>query len=345
MIREGRIHEQAMARSNGGRTRSRRSGALAALALAAAAGCHLVIGVEERSRTPASADAGVEASPGVDSGADAPSLDASEAGDGGCDLQKPFGTPEPLTPLNTVDGEFGATLSTDELEIFYTTTKAGEAVVHRATRAARTLPFTKGEIVAELSGIPAPHWSVSLGPDDRELFVTATSPPRALFRAVRPSRGAAFGGSQLLPLEAPDASDLAEEQVFAAASGQIYVGVQLGPQLDLYVAPRADAGGNSPLVPLFFFNTPASSEAWPVQSHDGLTFYYSSGDGTSEEILQAKRSTVDVPFPAGAALSFPAVARKHPLWLSPDGCRLYLSQENAPGGRGGADLFVASRPP
>ena len=43
------------------------------------------------------------------------------------------------------------------------------------------------------------------------------------------------------------------------------------------------------------------------------------------------------------------LARRGPdgegLWLSPDGCRLYLSQENAPGGRGGADLFVASRPP
>lgn len=344
MIGEGRILEQAMA-TNGRWTRNWRAGALGALGVAAVAGCHLVIGVEERSRTPPGEDAGLDARGADDSGLDSSRSDAGDAGDdGGCDLAKPFGTPEPLTALNTVDGEFGATLSSDELEIFYTTTKAGEAVVHRATRANRSDPFPKGEVVAELGTIPAPHWSVSLGGDDLELFVTATSPPRVLFRAVRPTRGAAFGGAQLLRLEAPDAADLAEDQVFAAASGQIYVAVLLGPQLDLYVAPRADAGGNLPLVPLLFFNTAGSSEAWPVQSRDGLTFYYSSGDGTSEEILQSKRATTDVPFPAGAAISFPAVARKHPLWLSPDGCRLYVSQENAPGGRGGADLFVASRP-
>lgn len=341
MIGEGVIHEQAMLRST--RTTRARSAALLALAsVALGVGCHLVIGVEERSlgEIDASArDAGT--SDGADTGP-APADGGADGGEG-CDLGKPFGTPSPLSALNSVDGEFGATLSADELEIFYTTTAAGRAVVHRAVRGKRTDPFGPGASVAELSTIPPPHWGVALGRGDTELFVTGRSPPRDVYRATRPGRDAPFAGVARVTFEGWDGG-AAEEQVFASAAGQLYLGVQQGPQFDLYVAPPDDAGGNLAPVPLVFFNTTGASEAWPVQSFDGLAFYYSSGDGITEEILQSRRATVATPFPAGTALSFPGSPRKHPLWVSPDGCRLYLSQDNVPGGGGGADLFVAERP-
>ncbi|MBL8612672.1 MAG: hypothetical protein JNL38_35355 [Myxococcales bacterium] len=336
------IHEQAMLRS----TRTNRARLAALLALASVAlgvGCHLVIGVEERSQ--GDVDASTRDADARDDAEVGPGpADGGSDGREGCDLAKPFGTPAPLSALNSVDGEFGATLSVDELEIFYTTTATGRAVVHRAVRRKRTDPFDPGAVVAELATIPPPHWSVALGRDDNEIFVTGRSPPRDIYRATRPRRDAPFSGAVRVAFEGWDAG-AAEEQVFASAAGQLYLGVQQGPQFDLYVAPPDDAGGNLAPVPLVFFNTTGASEAWPVQSFDGLTFYYSSGDGISEEILQSRRSNVATPFPAGTALTFPASPRKHPLWLSPDGCRLYLSQDNVPGGGGGADLFVAERPP
>lgn len=307
--------------------------------------CQLVIGVEDRRRS----DETREASAPPDSASDdAASFDAGgggvEAGsDATCDPAKPFGTPTPLSGIGSVEGEFGATLSADELEIFYTTTKPGEAVVHRSTRPSRDAPFPKGSVAEDLSTIPAPHWSVSLSADGLALYVTALGTPRRIYRATRSSREAPFGTATRVTFD--NWTGKAEEQVFVTGRGQLYIGVQSGPQFDLYITPRPDGGATLAPVPLVFFNTVGASEAWPVESSDGRIFYYESGDGVASQILESRRSALETPFPAGVALSFPASPRKHPVWLSPDACRLYLVQDNAPGGAGGADLWVASRPP
>lgn len=304
------------------------------------AACHLVAGVEDRSV-------------GRGEGAsvfDAASLTLGEAApparlrDAGCDLDKPFDTPELLGAVNSVDGEFGAALSADELELFFTTTRRGSAVVHRATRDARDQPFGPGAVVEELQTIPAPHWSVSLSLDGKTLYVTAKGPPRDVFMVSRSSRGTPFGAATRVSFDGWSGAQ-GEEQVFVNGRGQLYLGVQAGPQFDLYITPLGDAGALLAPVPLVFFNTPGGSEAWPVESADGLTFFYASGTGEASEILESRRTSRTQPFPAGRALSFPLSARKHPLWISPDGCRLYLSQDNAPGGTGGADLWMTERLP
>lgn len=305
--------------------------------------CQVIIGVEMRSASP---DAGPRpaarpATTDEDGGAASDAAVDAALRDGGCDLAKPFDTPSPLTSLNTVNGEFSATLSSDEREIFYTTTQPGSALVHRATRETRDVDFSAGTVVEELRDIPSPHWSVSLSADGTTLLVTAKAPPRDLYRAVRASKTAPFAPAALVSFESWSQP---EEQVFASARGALYLGVQSGPQFDLFLAGLADGGGYRTPTPLLFFNT-QGNESWPVESQDGFTFYYASGDGVSAEILEAKRTSLSAPFFTGATLSFPAAARKHPLWISPDGCRLYLVQDNAPGGQGGADLWVAARPP
>lgn len=310
------------------------------LATTSLVACQLLVGVEERSER-------VEV---ATSAADAAGLQVADAGgpprprDAGCDPGKPFDAPELLAELSSPYGEFGATLSADELEIFYTTTAPGKSVVHRATRARRDAPFSPGTVVDELRAIPAPHWSLSLSADGTRLLVTAKAPPRDVFVARRAARGEPFGEPSRLAWSGWNLGS-GEEHVFAGARGQLYLGVQAGPQFDLFVVPPSLDGGPTRPQPLVFFNTEGGSEAWPVESFDGLTFLYASGTGEASEILESRRTTLDAPFGPGAALSFPLSPRKHPLWLSPDGCRLYLSQDNAPGGAGGADLWVAERPP
>lgn len=322
-----------------------RAAVFVALTSSPLAACQIIIGVEDR-RAAETSDGGPD-SPGAQDGASDTPIDVDAtmtSSDGGCDRFKPFGTPEPLSAANSVDGEFGATLSLDELELLYTTTTPGSALVHRATRARRDLPFGPGSVVDELRTIPTPHWGVSLSPDGTTLYVTAGPPPRNIYRVVRVSPSGAFGASQLLTFPGWKAFQ-AEDQVFVTASGLLYIGLQSGPQYDLYVSPLDDAGVNKTPTPLVFFNTMGGSEAWPVESADGFAFYYAAGDGTSSEIIESRRSSLSTPFPMGTALSFPTSPRKHPLWASADGCRLYLAQDNATGGGGGSDLWVATRPP
>ncbi len=271
--------------------------------------------------------------------ADALSPDASGAP---CDLERPFDSPTPLNAVNSVGGEFGVTLSQDELEIFVTTTtRAGSrAAVHRATRRSVGESFSSPTRVSELD-VPEPHWGVTLSPDGLVLLVSAGPRPRFIHRAVRPTKTEPFGPSELQPfLENAEGKQF--DTPYLAGRGSIYLSRESGPQFDLFFA-FSDGGAFSPPKGLFAFNTSGTSEEWPVESIDGKTFFFASGGLASTEIVEAHRASVSEAYGAGKTLSFPQSAIKHPGWISPDGCRLYLVMDNAPGGSGGADVFVASR--
>lgn len=134
-----------------------------ASAVVVAAGCHLLVGTEDRTvgvaTEPDGAPSDAPATPDapVDAGQDAPeaSLDA-----GACDPTKPFDSPVPVLGVNSVGGEFGVTLSADELEIFVTSTgpSGGVASVHRATRA-RVGERFEGLDPVTLAGVPSAHWA------------------------------------------------------------------------------------------------------------------------------------------------------------------------------------------
>ncbi len=314
--------------------------------------CHLLVGTEDRTvgvadASPATTTDAADG-PTPDGGAqpadaaipaDALSPDASDAA---CDLERPFGSPTPLNAVNSVGGEFGVTLSQDELEIFVTTTtRAGSrAAVHRSTRSSVGETFSPPTRVTELD-VPEPHWGVTLSPDGLVLLVSAGPRPRFIHRAVRATPTEPFGPSELQPfLENAEGKQF--DTPYIGGGGALYVSRESGPQFDLFFA-FTDGGAYSPPKGLFAFNTSGTSEEWPVESMDGKTFFFASGGLASSEIVEAHRASATEPYSAGKTLSFPQSAIKHPGWISPDGCRLYLVMENAPGGSGGADVFVATR--
>lgn len=84
----------------------------------------------------------------------------------------------------------------------------------------------------------------------------------------------------------------------------------------------------------------------PVISADGLTIFYEAATDSASgpDIYMARRSKPSDPFAQHAKVTeLASTSPDGPGWLSPDGCRMYFSSAR-PGGAGGRDLYVASRP-
>ncbi|MEO7731061.1 MAG: hypothetical protein ABIY55_08830 [Kofleriaceae bacterium] len=79
-----------------------------------------------------------------------------------------------------------------------------------------------------------------------------------------------------------------------------------------------------------------------VLSLDELTLYYANS--AVPDLLVATRADKTAVFGVGTALpGLDTVAGDAPVFLTPDGCVLYL-KSNRPGGLGGDDLWQAARP-
>ena len=309
--------------------------------------CHLLVGVEDRSS--GVADAGALPLEDARNPVDAVVMDApppplpDAAPDAGvCGPNLPFGSPIPLVGVNTVGGEFAVTLSNDEREVFVTTsTQDGlKPAVYRSTRASLDTSFVPPSLV-ELD-VPLPHWGVSLAPNGLDLYVSAGARPRRLYRTRRPTASDPFQPSEVVQI-APSPVGMLFDNPYVTGRGVLYMTRESGPQFDIYFSFLDDAGAYGIPRSLAAFNTVGTSEDWPVESTDGKTLFFASGGLASTEIIEARRAFPTDAYSTGKPLTFPQAAVKHPGWISVDGCRLYLVMENAPGGRGGADVFVAQR--
>jgi len=289
--------------------------------IACAAGltcCALLVGVERRSVAGA---------------------DAGDGGDGACALDKPFGTPVLLAGINTSDGEFSATLTRDEREIFIT---AGTpAILMRAERASTRDAFGALAPVTELGGLPKPQMHASLSRDGLTLYITAGPPgTRRLWRASRPSPGEPFATAARVTF--PNWTERDTEQVMVTDRGAVYFVVQNGPQRDIMVAPPdGDGGWVTPVN--WFFNTGPQSEEAPVETPGGRRFYFAQGlSTTARQIIQVDGDD-PTNYTVSGSFSWSGMESALPVWASADGCRLYVSILNGLGGAGGADIWVASR--
>jgi hypothetical protein len=315
-------------------------------AVGAMAGCHWIVGTEERSvgevaKAPSDASVPPDGSLPRDASLDAePDANVDPRA---CDPAKPFDSPVPVAGVNTVGGEFGVTLSLDELEIFFTSTgpSGGPPMVYRATRSAIGERF-EGRTKVDLDGLPVSPWGITLSPDGTELLVSAGARPRRVYRAFRASSTEPFGPVELAPFLG-NAAGVAFDTPSFGGEGILYLSREQGPQFDMFFGFRDDAGATTAPKSVVAFNTPGTSEDWPVESFDGTTLFFSSGGLSATEIVEARRGSRGEPYPIGRTLTFPQSALKHPGYVSKDGCRLYLVMENAPGGGGGSDVFVASR--
>jgi len=257
-----------------------------------------------------------------------------------CRPAEPFGTPTPVAGVNTDDDEIGFALTRDELTGFVTR-------VVQDTPPSAILLAAKRTALADPFGTPTQDATSSLNAvDGDELFPfpsndaltlyfsrTISSGDPRLLTAARASVGAAFRSEAPVQL---DGSPLVGRSALPSADGETLYWVDTSSTL--HSASRGSAPGE------FITQRDLSQDevASPVLSTDELTVYYANSGVAG--ILVATRASRSDEFGAATVLAgLDSIAGDAPVFLTSDGCVLYL-KSNRPGGRGGDDLWQAQRP-
>lgn len=312
--------------------------------VAATAGCSLVVSLDDLG----GGDAGVDAQ--LDVASDAPA-DATPPLDAGpmCDPTKPFTTVRALTEIDTPRTENHASLSPDELQIWFSSDRssdAGTRDIFTATRAQRTDPFGPATVVNELS-MPAideaqPWISTDLL---TVAYGRQVNSNWDLFIATRQTSDAAFGSPGAIV--AVNTTAVEWMPAFSSDGGTIYFVSDREGGTDLWSWQY----GSSVLPARIVELNSASTDQRPCISADSLWIYWSSnrtdivGGKGALEIFSAHRANAQDQF-SGIALAteLSTNANEDPDWISPDLCRLYF-HSNRTSGKGGDDIFVAERNP
>lgn len=260
-----------------------------------------------------------------------------------CDPAKPFGPPSPIVELNTPATESHATLTADELTVYFTSTRPGgpgNMDIYRARRPVRDAPWEPPELVEGIN-TPGHESRPAIRGDGLTLYAeTNTLSPNAwiISAATRPDPGASFGplvrdeilnlppAGAVAPSLLPDGS-----RIYFVRSGDLYRATWGG---DRWGAVALVEGVNSP-----------ETEDYPLISPDHRTLYFSSrrpGGVGEYDIWFAKRASTTEPF--GAPVPFTEIntaASDFPAWVSHDDCELWFTGLAGPGD---LDLFRLRRP-
>jgi WD40-like Beta Propeller Repeat len=289
-----------------------------------------LVGCGSVKETPNDAPTGNDGSTGIDA---APTAR--------CNLAKPFGAPTLVENVNSSNEEFGFSLTRDERTAFI-----GRAVQPPASSA--TL------LVAQRSasgafGAPSPAATAAINNTAGDEY--APSPVAdglilyfhrqdaagiGIYAATRADATAAFSSGSSI--------SVGSTQLLNALSATISADGQTLYWLDFQdFKARSALRGATPTS--FGAASVASSidlAGAPVLSADELTLYYAQGNGT--DILVSTRAGKGGPFGTGVPVAnINSANEDRPVWLTHDGCVLYLSS-NRPGGIGGADIWEARRP-
>lgn len=293
-------------------------------------------------------DAGATDASG-DDGGDAVAIDAGpDASAPPCDRSKPFGEPEPVLGINSAVDETSATFSADERTVFLARSPIGDAAkreIYVARRPTREDPFDTPTSMAEVNS-NAEDDNASVTADGLLLVMHSArgGVGNELYSSKRADAGEPFPnpsllpnvdgvGSNIDPFVMPDAKKLyfARDTV-SLAKYDLFVA--LGDGNGLFVGPMQLEGLDDD-----------SNEMQPVVRADDLELFYASDRGSSSfDVRHATRSATSTAFgPSSPVAELNTAGYDAPTWISPDGCRLYLSSDrtNTVGGR---DIWVATRP-
>lgn len=269
--------------------------------------------------------------------------DATVPGDAradGCDPQAPFGTPVPIASLNDTSLADDGTLRLDhdELTGYFWSRRSGLARIYYASRSDREQPFT----VASTTGINPNDTNNDLDPtmsSDRSLLVfrhnvpgdelwMATSITATTFTSSMPIASLNTGAVESQPYLQPAGTELVFHSTRSGGG-------------DLFRSTRTGTTFSAPTRIDELASTDIDGD--PVLSEDGRTIYFRSDRLSSIggfNIFVATRPDTGTQF--GAPVLVPNVnsaSGDGPSFISPDGCRLYLSSDRT----GNIDIFVATR--
>jgi hypothetical protein len=299
------------------------------------------------------------ASGAVDSGTadgdDAPVT--NDAGDGVvCSPSKPFGAPLIVPGLNLLGTNSSARFAPDELTAYFGNLRAvdaggtGNYEIFTASRGQRSAAFGTARALPGINSATASDYDPVLTADGQTLYFgsTRTQAMDRIFVSVFIPITSNFSAPASIDSisQAADAGATAPATLDALQpyvlpdNTTLYFGSTRAGTRDIYRATRSTAGF-SRATAVAEINT-TSIEQFPTVSADELVIYWGSNRTDAGrggfDVWMATRDSTAVPF--GNVRNVTEVntpTDDFPSWISPDGCRLYLTTR--------AGLSIAERAP
>jgi Tol biopolymer transport system component len=234
-----------------------------------------------------------------------------------------------------------ARLSGDELDVvFEASDTSGEPQVWHASRAARTDPFGAATLVVPADG---GGFDPALSRDGLTLVFGSNRSRkpggRDIFIATRPTRTDDFGAP--VPVKAINGSSDEAGPYLEPGNAKIWFFVIAGTEA-IWVAPESGDTFGQP-APVSELNDQGPA-GFPVLSEDATYIYFRSthDDAGLAHIWMARRNSSGGRFGmARPVTELNSLADDTPTWLSPDGCRLYLTSKRS----GTYQIYLAERSP
>jgi hypothetical protein len=259
---------------------------------------------------------------------------------GRCDPTKEFGTPVLMAGLNSGENETGFTMTRDELTavISRTDPATGNDILLQATRTNIDAPFGSptDTNVSALNAVQGQETAPSLSPDGLLLYFVRINFGNVIHVATRASSSASFSTSRAVSADGVTI-DFANYPKHTSNGRSLYW-TENATQFRLRFATiGGDPGqvtGTQTIATFASMN--------PTLTPDILGLYY----GTGTEVRKTDRGSTTAAF-AASTFGVPTLsaggADDQPLHISSDNCVLVL-KSNRPGGLGGFDLYMATRP-
>jgi hypothetical protein len=306
------------------------------------AACGHALSLEDTPENPTTDDASAPLEAGAETG--------GATADASCDYLAPFTSIRKV--ISSPDSELSAHLSPDERVVYYDQIHGTlEAVVERASRGDPKSPFDPSTAVTLPEGGFGPFVT-----DDELTAYFMAAPSRdktGIAVSTRLDAGDPFtsfawvtslsdgGDSVVYPFLSSTRDELFYEKL-----------VQYATNFDLWSAP-VEGGVVGTGTRIDNVNS-TFNEVDPVLSFDGLWLYFQSERavrGDAGAIWCTNRAHPGAGFatpkPVSELIDIAAEAgleSLYPSWLSPDGCRLYLSAKNPTDGSN-IDIYLAERSP
>lgn len=265
------------------------------------------------------------------------------------DGASPFDPPVAIAELNTSAHDEGPSISSDELTVYFSSSRAGGPGyfdLYAAHRADTSSPFGEPVLFGTAS-TPGQDRRPSVTADGLTMYAMADTGTNLggydIMVATRASLAAEFGELESVagistPLDdgTPTITGDGDELIFD---------VLVSGHADLHRAMRMPNGAFGEPVPMGELNLADSEDALAVLTSDGLTIFFGStrpGGLGDYDIWTASRSTRDDGF--GTVEHVPEISSPElegVSSISVDGCRLYMFvRSNAQ-----YDIYVAERSP
>jgi WD40-like Beta Propeller Repeat len=269
-----------------------------------------------------------------------------------CDPSKPFGVPMLLSSLQSPDKEGGFRLLPGERTGFFWSSRdggPGYINIYTTTRTDVLVPFGGVKLVDNVN-VPM---SLNMDPTATANGLTLIYRYRMgrtdsgidqLFAAERADAASAFSNGT--PVANVNVGGFNNVQPYVMPDGSaLYFSSDRAGDFDIYRAVRVGDTFGLP-VAISELNATGANEGDPLLTADELTIYFSSSRSAGlgrADIWMAQRADKGLMFgPPIDLMEINSAAMDAPTWLSPDGCRLYMSSER---GDAGNDIYVALRPP